>query len=342
MRLRYAQLAAHLRQSLSPVYLLCGDEPLQLREATQALRSAARRAGLGERLVLEQDALFDWRRLTAATENLSLFSSRRLIELRITTPKLGRDGSAAVRDYCARPSQEDRLLILAPTLERKELKSAWAQAIDRVGVVLPVASLTGPALISWVEDRLRRAGFEPVPGVAALLAERAEGNLLAADQEVEKLGLIKAGGPLSEAELMAAIGDSARFDPFALSTAALTGDRQRVHRILAVLTTDGTAEALILWVLAREVRMLASLAFARARREDLGPVFAAHQVWESRRALAGAALARLTLDDLRQLLQQCAAADACIKGVGTGDPWPLLTGIADGLAQGSRQKGAPA
>ncbi len=339
MRLRFPQLAAHLTQDVAPVYLLCGDEPLQLREATVALRQAARAAGYDERLILDQDALADRGRLAAATETLSLFATRRLIELRITAARLGRDGGAAVRDYCDRPPCEDRLLIVAPMLERKELKSAWVQAVDRLGVVLQVWPLRGTALIAWLEERLRRRGLQSAPGVAAQLAERSEGNMLAADQEVEKLALIHGGGTLGETELLAAIGDSARFDPFALSSAALVGDRRRVDRILGVLLADGTAEALILWALARDIRMLAAVAFAQAGGKDPAPIFTAHQAWEARRTQASQALRRHSLDGLQRLLQLCAEADARIKGMAGGDPWPVIRSIADGLASNARRLG---
>lgn len=336
MRLRYPQLQDHLRQGLAPVYLLCGSEPLQLRDGAQALREAARAAGFAEREVLDQDAAFDWRQLAALAESQSLFAARRLIELRVSTPRLGREGSAALRAYCDRPTPDDLLLILAPSLERKDLQSAWAQAIERRGLIMEVWPLTGTALTTWLDRRLRAAGFQPAAGVTGLLAERAEGNMLAAAQEIEKLALLHDPGPLTEGQLLAAIGDSARFDVFALGDAALAGDRARVHRILAVLAAEGTAEALVLWTLAREIRMLSAAAFARERGQDLAAVFTKHHARQTRQALARRALSRLSLPRLHGLLQRCAKTDACIKGTAAGDPWPLLAEIADALARDDR------
>ena len=334
MRLRFQELISHLErcEGLAPVYLLSGQEPLQLRDAALAVRHACLGAGVDERIVLDQDGTLDWAELGAARANLSLFSASRLLELRVTAARLGQSGSAAVREYCAAHPAADRLLILAPALEHKELRSAWLKAVERVGVVVQVWPLTGGALNAWVEGRLVKAGFAPDRGVASFVAERAEGNMLAADQEVEKLALLHPPGPLDEASVREAIGDSARFDPFGLTAAAVAGDRRRVHRILAVLEADGTPRALVLWALAREVRMLAAVAFARRQGADLAPVFARHQVWQSRRAGAMGALKRLSLLALHGLLRQCADADACVKGVAAGDAWAKIAAIADGLA----------
>lgn len=337
MRLRFPELLSHLErgEGPAPVYLLCGNEPLQLRDAALAVRSACRLAGFDERVVLDQDGTLDWAELQSARANLSLFSTSRLIELRLATARLGQAGGAAVREYCADPPAADRLLILAPALEYKEFRSAWLKGLEQVGVVVQVWPLTGRALNAWVEQRLVKAGFVPARGVAGFVAERSEGNMLAADQEVEKLTLLHPPGPLNEASVREAIGDSARFDPFALTAAAIAGERERVHRIIAVLAADGTPAALVLWALAREIRMLAAVAFAQHQGQDTATVFATHQVWQSRRARTLKALDRISLSALQRLLKQCAAADACVKGVDAGDFWAMITAIADGLAGGA-------
>lgn len=332
MRLRFPQLKDQLDRALAPAYLLSGDEPLQLGEAAQTVRSKAAALGFDERVVLDQDAAFDWNELAGAADSMSLFSSRKLIDLRLSTPRIGKEGSAAVREYCERVNEDTVLLVSAPSLERKELRTKWVQEMDRVGVVLQVWPVEGEHLIRWAEQRLRTAGFSPEPGAAALLAERVEGNLLAAAQEIEKLRLLREPGPLPAADLLAAISDSARFDVFTLSDAALAGDRARVARVLAGLKAEGTASPLVLWALLRDLRLLAALAFARAQRQDRGAVFAEYRVWESRHPLVLKALGRFSLGRLRRLLQQCAVADRRIKGVLGGDPWQDLERIADQLA----------
>jgi DNA polymerase-3 subunit delta len=331
VRIQLHQLEAHLRRRVTPVYLVCGEEPLQLGDAAKAVREEAGKQGFAERELLEQDTGFDWGRLSAAVQTLSLFSSRRLIELRISTPRLGREGAQAVSAYCERPSGEDLLLIVAPNLEHKELKARWVQAVERAGTVLQVRQLEGDRLVGWIDQRLRASGLEPAAGVSALLAERVEGNLLAAAQEVEKLRLLYPAGLLDQTRLTSAIADSARFDVFDLAEAVLAGDRPRAQRVLSGLAAEGTAPALVLWVLLRDLRMLAEVAYA-VPGGGVVAVLDAHKVWPSRRPLVKAALQRLPLNMLHALIGRCAMADREIKGLATGDAWHTLGTIADATA----------
>lgn len=331
MRIQPRQLADHLKRKPAPAYLLSGDEPLQLGEAAAAVRDAARKQGFAERELLEHETGFDWGRLTAAAAMRSLFSARKLIELRLDTARIGREGGAAVRAYCAQPSQDNILLILAPGLERKELQAKWVQALEKIGVLLQVRQIQGRQLTAWIEQRLRERGLNPEPGVAGLLSERVEGNLPAAAQEIEKLRLLYDQGNLNQEQLTSAISDSARYDLFDLTDAALAGDRARVHRILDTLADEGTAPPLILWVLAREIRMLAAVSHA-ARRRETAAALRTHNVWKSRQPQVLAALKRLPAKRLHDLMIQCAAADRNIKGLTGGDPRQALTGIADALA----------
>lgn len=338
MRIQFHQLVAQLQRTLVPVYLICGDEPLQLDDAAKAVREAARAQGFEERELLECESGFDWGRLTAAAAALSLFCSRKLIEVRLASARIGREGGEAVRAYCRNPSTDNLLLILAPDLERKELQSKWIRELDRIGVVIQVRQIEGPRLVAWIEQRLRERGLRPAPGVAGLLAEHVEGNLLAAAQEVEKLRLLYFDGKgeveLDREKLASAISDSARYDLFDLTDAALSADRARVHRILNGLAAEGTAPALVLWVLARELRLLAAVSHA-SQRGGAAAAFRAHGVWESRQARVLTALKRLPTASLRRLVACCSAVDRQIKGLATGDPWQTLAAIADELAGGS-------
>ncbi len=334
MRLRFNQLGAQLDRGPSPVYLVCGDEPYQLGEAARLVRERARASGFAEREVLDADGAFDWDALAATASAMSLFSSRKLIDLRVSTAKLGKEGGAALRSYCERPCPDNLLLMVAPALERKELASQWAKAVESVGAIVQVWPLKGSELNRWLGERLDAMGFQPQPGVAELLAERSEGNLLAAAQEIEKLRLLREAGPLALEDLLGNLADSARFDLFSLTDAALAGDRARVQRILSVLHAEGTANALVLWALTREIRMLAEAAAAKARGASRTPVFSAHKVPATRHETIERALRRLSTRLLRAMLRQCAAADRSIKGLSPMDPWHRLGIIADALAAG--------
>jgi len=333
MRLGFDQLAGHLQRQLLPIYLICGDEPWQLGEAARLVRGRALALGF-EREVLDQEASFDWSALAAATDAQSLFASRRLIELRLSAATLGQEGAAAVRRYCTRLSADTVVLLMAPQLERKELKAQWAQEVDGVGVLVQVWPLEGGRLVAWLTEQLVAAGLRPGPGVAALLAERVEGNLLAAVQEIEKLRLLREPGPLDEAALLGAICDNARFDLFDLSDASLAGDRARVARVLSGLAGEGTAAALVLWVLARELRLLAAAAWAKRQGRDPARVLAEQRLPQGRQAAILGALRRLSLERVRALLRRCAEADRAIKGLTGADPWLVLHRIADALAGG--------
>ena len=339
MRCNPEALEQTLTRGLAPVYLLFGDEPLQLRESADLIRRRAREQGFSERSCLEQGPQFDWTALAGEAGSLSLFAERRLIELRITGDGVGVDGAKAIRAYCERISDDILLLMLAPKLDWKTLQSKWAQVLEEAGgVVVQMRQPQGRALLTWLHQRLVAAGFQPNGEAVRLLAERVEGNLLAADQEIAKLKLLREPGALDAEALLTAVNDSARYDLFDLTDAALAGDRARVDRVLRGLAAEGTAEPLVLWVLAREIRKLAAVAFAVAHRQNLAPVLKEHQVWDSRRAAVLAAAKRLPLPRLWSLLAQCAEADLAIKGQSAADPWTLLAGIAEGLASAGPPK----
>lgn len=332
MRLDPAQLNAALKGPPAQAYLLFGDEPLQLGEAADAVRAAAKAHGFSERTCLDADANSDWSALDHAAASLSLFAERRLVEIRLAGEGVGNDGAKAIRRYCERGADDVLLLILAPRLDWKTLSSKWAQALDAAGVIVQVRQPQGRRLHDWLRGRLTRTGFQPTDEALALLAERVEGNLLAAAQEIEKLGLLREPGALDAEALLASVYDSARYDLFDLTNAAVAGDRARVDRVLRALQAEGTAAPLVLWVLARELRKLAAVAYAQASRGDTTAALREHKVPESRRSATLAVARRLPVRRLWHLLARCADADLAIKGRSNADPWAVLGEIADALA----------
>lgn len=324
MRLRADQLEEHLRGALAPVYVVSGDEPLQLDESADAIRTAARVQGFLSRDRLEADARFDWNRLAAEADALSLFADKRVIDLRIPSGKPGRDGGAALVEYCDRPPPDTLLLVSLPKLDRAQLNSKWCKALDRLGVLIQVWPIEGQRLSAWLQQRMRRLGLEPGAGVAALLAERVEGNLLAARQEVEKLLLLHGPGEIGVEQLAQGVADSARFDVFDLVDSALAGQAGRCVRILSGLRQEGVAAPVVLWALTREFRLLAGIAAAADAGRSLDQALQGARVWEKRRPLIKQALRRLRTAHLQRLLILCQESDAAIKGVGTRDPWLLM------------------
>jgi DNA polymerase-3 subunit delta len=332
MRLAVHQLDAHSAQPLRPIYLVAGDEPLQRGEALDRLRTAAREQGYTERQVLEQDTQFDWRQLQALGANLSLFGDRRLIELRLTSAKIGNDGSEALTRYAQDPPQDDTLLIMAPKLERSQLGSRWVKAIEAAGVLIQVWPLDRGQLPDWLQQRMRVRGLRPAAGTAAWLAERVEGNLLAGAQEVEKLLLLQGPGPVDLEQMMAAVADSARFTVFDLAETALAGDAARCMRMLRVLRAEGTPEPIALWALSKEVRLLAGIAAEASSGKPLAQALTERrEIWDKRRPLYGRAVKRLPVAGWRRLLLLCGRADRSIKGEDRADPWLLLEDIALGM-----------
>jgi len=260
MRLGIHQLGSHLKQPLLPVYLISGDEPLQRGEALDAIRAAARGQGHSERELLEHDAHFDWNLLAAMADNLSLFGDRRLIELRLGSNKIGAEGSKALLQYLQRPPQDTVLLIIAPRLERSQSGAKWVKQIESLGALVSVWPVERGQLPGWLEKRMLSRGLLPGPGVAEWLADRVEGNLLAAAQELEKLRLLQEPGPVDLEQMMAAAADSARYTVFDLADSALQGRAARCVRILHTLKSEGAPEPLALWALLKETRLLAGLA----------------------------------------------------------------------------------
>lgn len=332
MQLRQGELAAQLAKRLLPIYLVTGDEPLQVLEAADAVRASARAHGHATREVLEVDKGFDWSRLAAEASSLSLFGDRRLVELRLASPRPGAEGAKAIADYAARPPDDAVLLVLMPKLERDQTRSAWFRAIDQIGAVLQVWPLDAARLPGWVAQRMRQRGLTPAPGVAEMLAERSEGNLLACTQEIEKLVLLHGAGTVTTEQLASAVADSSRFDIYGLADAALGGAAARSLRMLRGLRAEGTAETLVLWVLARECRMLAEVSASLAAGDQPEPLLQAHRVWEKRRPLVQQALRRGSTTLWREALTLCEHCDRAIKGQAKADPWLLLEDLTLAMA----------
>jgi DNA polymerase-3 subunit delta len=331
MRLRPDQLAAHLDRGLAPAYLVAGDETLLVEEAGDLIRAAARGQGFGEREVIPAEGGLDPQVLAQSAGALSLFATRRLLEVRLPA-KLGAEAGKAVAAYAARPAPDTVLLVFSERLDAKSFKTAWYRELERHVAVVAVAPVEAARLPAWVQGRMREKGLAPSPEAVKLLAERVEGNLLACAQEIDKLLLLRGPGPVDADAVAESVADSARFDVFILVDAALAGDVRRTQRVLAELRGEGVEAPIVLWALARELRALARLAHDVDQGLAPAQALARHGVWERRKALVGRALRRLDARGCRALLGQAAAADRAIKGLSSDAPWDTLTRLALGLA----------
>ena len=328
MKLNGERLQAHLKGGLAPVYLIAGDEPLQREEAADAIRTAARAQGYTDREVLFAERGFDWNQLTRAAASLSLFASKRILELRLPTGKPGDEGAAALSAYAQAPAPDTLLLVISAKLDRGG--GRWAEALERAGVLLQVWPVEARELPAWIERRMRARGLAPAPDTAAFIAARVEGNLLAAAQEIEKLWLLQGAGPVDIAAAEAAVADSARYDAFKLVDAALAGKGARVAHILEGLRQEGTEPPVILGALNYALRDLATKAWQIEAGTPVAQVLAAG--WPQRRPLLQQALARGRAHDWQRLLQRAARVDRVIKGQAPGRIWDELLNLSEGLA----------
>ena len=324
MKLYFNQLKQYLEKQLQPIYFVSGDEPFQLDEATKFIREAATKQGYTEREVHHVDRSFDWDELTQSTASMSLFAERKIIELRIPTGKPGDKGSKALVAYSQQLPEDNLLLIVSGKLDSNQTKSKWYKSLDAVGATLAVWPLEIQELPSWLKGRMQMRGLQPSEDALTVLAEQVEGNLLAADQELEKLRMIYGEGKITSDQVMDAVSDSARFDAFALVDVALKGDPTRVSRILHGLKSEGEDVLHVLGALMYQLRMLEKMANAVANGDNLEQVFKQHRIWDKRKIALNAGLKRHGLKRWQAFLLVAGRIERMCKGLATGKPWDEL------------------
>ena len=331
MQLRVDQLGQHLARGLRPIYTIHGDEPLLVQEAADAIRAAARAAGHTERQVHTVfGAHFDWSGLIGASQAMSLFAERQLIEIRIPSGKPGKDGSDALQRYCAHPSDDVVTLVQLPKLDRTQQGSAWFTALDAAGVTLRVDPIERKALPQWIAQRLAAQGQRVQGGEAgqkalAFFADQVEGNLLAAHQEIVKLGLLYASGEGAELafeQVEAAVLNVARYDVFKLGEAMLAGQVARTLRMLDGLQAEGESAVLVHYTLAGDIIALKRV--KDALREN--------RVWGARERLFERVLPALSDTGVGELVEAASVCDGLVKGLKhpqwPADPWAGLQRLA--------------
>ena len=325
MQLRPRQLASHLAGKLAPLYLVSGDEPLQVCEALDGIRAAARAAGFTERAAIHVDASFDWGLLQRVADSLSLFADKRLLDLTITSSgNIGDAGGQAIAAYAARPHPDQVLVMSTGRLEAKTKKSHWYRRVQAIGITLELWPIPPESLPAWVKERADRLGLRLSDAATVFLAERGEGNLLALAQELDKLSLLHGRTTVDIDQVLSAVADSARFQPFDLVESTLLGDAARTVRILAGLREEGVAPQLVLGALTWEVRALAHMAHRLSRGERLERLLNEQRVWQPRRRALQKALDRHAAAHWLDVMAAATRVDRTIKGLAAGNVWDEL------------------
>jgi len=333
MRLAQAQLESHLKQGLQALYVLAGDEPLAQRECLDAIRAAARAQGFDERTSLTVERNFNWQQLQNYGQSISLFASRRLLELSIPSGKPGIDGGKALVALAAKTIPDTTVVIILPTLERDAKNSTWFNALETQAQTITLNEIDAANLPKWIANRLAQQGQHTGTQTLEFLAHQVEGNLLAANQEVQKLGLLYPQGELSDETVREAVLNVSRYDAFQLGEAVLQGDAERTVRILQGLQDEGENAVAVMNPLMWVLRPLVRIKQAEMRGENINNAMASARIYGDRQALVKRALSRLSLRQLEAALQKLADIDRTAKGVMLGDAWLEISRLCFGLAR---------
>jgi DNA polymerase-3 subunit delta len=328
LKVPFRQLDSHLQRSLAKVYLVAGDEPLLVDEALEQIRAAAMRAGFTSRELHTAERSFRWVDLLAGADNLSLFAQRKIVEIRLATPKPGDEGSETIAALCERNDPDTLVIVAVGEKLGQAGRSTWVKAIEQHGAVVEVWPIERGDLPRWVQQRAATLRLKLTPAAAQSLAERVEGNLLAADQEIKRLALAAPGGrEVDEAEVLEFVANNSRFDVFALADAVLAGETGRTFKILSGLRAEGVHPVQISWVLNRDISLLARLEYAVRHGDNLEGALVRSGVWQRRQPLVRKALSKFKAPRLKTLLAEAARVDAALKGVFPAEPWTTLTDL---------------
>ncbi|KRB83962.1 DNA polymerase III subunit delta [Noviherbaspirillum sp. Root189] len=338
MQLRLDALDTHLAKSLAPLYVITSDEHLLALEAADKIRKTARAQGYSEREVLVVERSFKWGALLAANQSQSLFGDRKLIELRIPTGKPGKDGGQALQEYVGALSPDNVTLITLPKLDWQTQKAAWVGTLQQAGVYIDIPLVERAQLPGWIGMRLAAQKQSADRQSVDFIADRVEGNLLAAHQELQKLALLHPEGKLSFEQVQDAVLNVARYDVFKLNEAMLSGDVARLVRMIEGLKGEGEALPLVLWAMAEEIRTLLKVKAGAAQGKSVGMLLKEYRIWGPREKLMEPALRRLKLSTLEAALQEAAQIDKMVKGLRAkafaGDAWDALLQLGLKVARG--------
>ncbi|HHX83371.1 MAG TPA: DNA polymerase III subunit delta [Pseudomonadaceae bacterium] len=327
MQIKAELLAASLRKNSLPLVWISGDEPLLVQEACDTVRQFAREQDFTEREVLDAGKGFDWTRLLAAGNSLSLFAERKLVDLRLAGPKLEEDGRNALMRYLEAPNPDNLLLLTTGKVEKASQSTKWFKALEAHALFCQIWPVTEQELPRWIGQRLHKLGMQADEEVLQLLADKVEGNLLAANQEVQKLRILSPGDKLDAAMVLEAVSDSSRFNGFALTEACLSGNTERALKVLQHLEAEGGEVLAILGVLCSQIRALAAMQDDLASGQNINAVLQNHRVWNKRSQMVRRSLQEHNSASLQALLARARRVDQSAKRLLDLRPWDELADL---------------
>ena len=336
------KLSSHLSRNLASVYLVGGDEPLVVAEALEAVRAKAQKEGFSQRDLYTVERGFPWAELEGAADSLSLFASRRILEVRLASIRPGDQGRKVLKSLVERPDPDRLLIVVTPKLDAAAMRTAWVKSMDKNGVVVRAWPVDRAYLPAWIHERAGRSGLRFSSSAAELLADRVEGNLLAADQEIQKLALLHGQAEITEQAVLDSVADSARYDVFRLVDSILANNARRALSILDGLRGEGVEPALVLWALSRELGLLVRIKTAIGQGQSESGLFSKLRVWPKRQALLSRAARNYSLSDFTTFLRSAEEVDGTIKGLRRGQPWDGLTQLVMDILKTAKRSGRAA
>jgi len=328
VKLRPNQLKEHFAKGEPlPIYILSGDEPLLMQEGADLIRQSCRQLGFSERELFTVDTGFDWSNLLAAGNSMSLFGDRKLLEVRYDKAKFDDAAKKFLQLYCDNPNPDNLLLLIIPRQDKKTQSTKWFQSLEQCGALIQVWPIDSQQLPQWIGQRMRNAGLEPSRDAVQVLAERVEGNLLAAAQEVEKLLLLRGKGPVEVQDIEESVADHARYNLYDLVDEALMGNHAHAVKMLNQLRAGGTEPSILLWAFSKELRTLAGMAQMISNGMAAARVMQEYRIWDTRKPILQSALQRLHPNIFRHCLLESGRIDHSIKGIAAGNPWDGFTTI---------------
>jgi DNA polymerase-3 subunit delta len=317
---------------LPRICLVSGDEPLLVAEACDAIRAKARASGFSERELHFVERGFDWAAMSDASRNMSLFAERKIVEIRLGGASPGEPGTAAIMDLAEHGGDDTLVLIIADKLDGKALGTKWASSVDKHGLIVQVWPVELPRLPAWIRERMSRHKLELDAAGAAIIAERVEGNLLAAHQEIEKLALLHPPGKLTSDDILEAVVDSARYDTLQLGVAAMQGQLSRAVKILEGLREEGIDATVVLWGIKQDLTWMSRCSQHMRRGQSADGAMNAEYVWRPRQGAMKQALSRLSPPAIQRMLVDASNVDRAIKGVRRSNAWLELQALVARIA----------